>query len=531
MTAFFLLTDNGVAGPFTGIELRECALAGILQHDGIVGGAKEGPWFRAADIGLFSEKKAPLPHPPDTDVPQYQVRGMPGAFQGPFKLRELIGFAARGMLPAEALLQSDGSDEWIEVRRYRVLAAVLHGELVLIDDSGKIVVRNASAADPEKSNAVDGARAPIELAKSADMQQATSLASEPADGDAPQPSWTPAPMVSIGVEDETPRGPSRLSQRWHTLRQRLPDLQLSIPPRLALQLVCLVLIFAGVASAFTFWKQIGLQREQVIGNWIAYQKSTDADRPAFGISLQQDGQCVIFNVRGDSWSGDFVWDERTDDQRGFEHIAPFSTVFDRISPEHQSGVIEPTDGYIRLQGFVRESPVIDGHPVRDLFLRRQGNQLRIGYLTSVHWTEDAKTMEAGWMVASPQATSRQEMVADLRAVQPEFPVPVEDFGGESPMHISEAIDAVRQGIATKKKSETLHETLVYSTSVDAAYLLGRFGMPDEARRIFRFEVPRLRSGPSFDRSQVIRYGDFKFLLSAGGQLRYLVWEQQESMSS
>ena len=147
MTEFFVLTDRYIVGPLTGVELREAALAGILRHDGIVGGSREGPWYSAADIGLFSEKKAALPHPPDIHVPQYQVRGMPGAFQGPFKLRELIGFAARGMLPADALLQGDDSDEWIEVRRYRVLAAVLAGELVVVDESGNVVVRNAMAGE------------------------------------------------------------------------------------------------------------------------------------------------------------------------------------------------------------------------------------------------------------------------------------------------------------------------------------------------------------------------------------------------
>jgi hypothetical protein len=103
MTEFFIKTDAGVLGPFSGVELRELALAGILRPDSNLSATAHGPWQLAGSAGLFSEKKTPLPHPSDVQLTRYQVRGMAGAIQGPFKLRELIGFAARGMLPAETI--------------------------------------------------------------------------------------------------------------------------------------------------------------------------------------------------------------------------------------------------------------------------------------------------------------------------------------------------------------------------------------------------------------------------------------------
>jgi hypothetical protein len=82
MAAFFIRTDAVASGPFTGVELREAAMAGILSPDSMIAGAPEGPWILASNAGLFSEKRVALPHPPNVAVPQYQVRGMPGAFQG-----------------------------------------------------------------------------------------------------------------------------------------------------------------------------------------------------------------------------------------------------------------------------------------------------------------------------------------------------------------------------------------------------------------------------------------------------------------
>ncbi len=534
MTAFFVRTDRLLAGPFSGVELRESALAGIIGPDAVIGGGSEGPWFRASDIGLFSEKKTPLPHPPGTVVPQFQVRGMPGAFQGPFKLRELIGFAARGMLPPDALLQSDQSDEWIEARRFHVLSACLNGDLVLIDGTGKVVLRTTSAGS-EAGSAVEGqgGRAPIEITKSVDSRDATTLASSnrsaggqavPDEGHRPQtdgarPRW-------LGDPSEHDPAASTVAP-WLTgvlALARLPwSLRLGIRPRMAIQLVCLLLVFAGVASAFSFWKQIGLRRDQVLGDWVSMSASEQSTEPSFGISLRPDGQLVVFNVAGKSWTGDFTWDERRDDQAGFDQIAPFSSVVDQIDPRHEPGTVEPTDGYVRLQGFVKEPPSIDGHAVRDLFLRREGKTLRIGYLASVHWSKDATVMEAGWMTAVQSTVSRPDIVARLRAMKKESPAPTEEFGGERPPHISQAIKDVERGVRVKVDNveSVRHESLAYSGTLNAASMLTQFGVPDEARPLYPFEVPAIRNGPDFEGAQLVRYGELKFILSSDGQLRYV----------
>ena len=523
MSTFYLLTDHAVAGPFSGLELREAALAGILRHDGIVGASAQGPWYKASDIGLYSEKKTPLPHPPDTSVPQYHVRGMPGAFQGPFKLRELIGFAARGMLPPDALIQVDETDTWEEVRRFRMLSAVLKGALVLVDDRGKLLVRNISAADPEKHLQVEGTHAPIDLVQAADMHEATSRERTASDDEAPDEQWT-APSIAFGPGETSAPAPSKVASLWSACRQRMPRPQRWIPPRLAIQIVCLLLVFAGVASAFTYWKQLGLQRDAVIGDWIAYDPLGEQDSPVCGISLKPDGQCVIFNATGDSWTGDFVWESWRRDSSEFHPASPVSTVVSQPSPTHRVGTIESTDGFVRLQGFVKDPPQIDQHPVRDLFLRRDSDRLFVGYLTAVHWTSEETRMEAGWMQMNRWMAPRPDPVAELRRLEVELPVPVGEFGGEKPPHLSAAIDAAQRGVSGGESEDViLHESMAYSLKVDAAYLLQHYGVPDEARRIYRFEIPNLRNGPSFDGAQVVRYGRLKFFLSSDGRLRYVAY--------
>jgi hypothetical protein len=528
MTSFFVQTDRCISGPFTGVELREAALAGIIGPDAVVGGSQHGPWFRVTDVGLFSDKKTPLPHPPGTHIPHYQVRGMSSAFQGPFKLRELIGFAARGMLPADALVQSDCSDDWVRARRYAVIAACLNGELVLTDGTGKVVLRSsvlAKNSTPEGS--LQGARAPIELAKTVDASEVAKVPPPPpisqthAEGVA-----IPKPIRIDAAEPESTRPPSKLAQLWSSrvepIREVLSgSLGRLARPRVAMRLVCLVLVFAGVASAFSFWKQMSMRRDEAIGDWVCM--SSDYGELSFGISLRKDGRCVVFNMQGASWSGDFDWVQRNDDSKGFQQIAPFSTVFDQLGPKHQAGPIKPTDGYIQLSGFVKEPPMIDGHPARDLFLRREGDQLRLGYLTSVDWTEDTKSMQAGWMTATKLQNKRPDVGGKLQTIELELPVPTADFGGQQPMHISKAIDAVQEGVPASKGTAQsfVHGTLTYSNKVNAAYLLKHFGLPDEARPLFPFEVPEIRNGPSFEGAQLVRYGDLKFFLSNDGQLRYL----------
>ena len=133
-------------------------------------------------------------------------------------------------------------------------------------------------------------------------------------------------------------------------------------------------------------------------------------------------------------------------------------------------------------------------------------------------------MDAGWMVTRRSQIERPDIPAALRAIEPEVPVPMDDYAGGTPLHLSEAIAAVQRGVAKKVGGEEtlLHETLAYSTKVNATYLLEEYGLPDEARRLYPFERPQVRNGPSFDGAQLIRYDELVFLISDQGEVRYLM---------
>ena len=111
MTRFYLKTsEETVAGPFTGIELREAALAHLVLPETGVAVTADGPWTRAADVGLFSDKNVPLPHPPGTAVPEFRLMCVNEAFEGPYKLRELIDFAVRQDVAQRCLDSTRWSD-------------------------------------------------------------------------------------------------------------------------------------------------------------------------------------------------------------------------------------------------------------------------------------------------------------------------------------------------------------------------------------------------------------------------------------
>ncbi|MFK8114075.1 MAG: hypothetical protein AB8B91_17870 [Rubripirellula sp.] len=547
MSEFFVRTDQSVAGPFSGVELREATLAGIIRYEAVIGGTKQGPWYKACDIGLFSEKKTPLPHPPGTTIPIYAVRGMPGPFHGPFKLRELIGFAARGLLPPDALLQAAESAEWIPAKRFRMLAACLSGQLVLIDAAGNVVVRSnvdafrqkesgagRSASDEadarddsaERHRVLEEARAPIEIAKAVDETDLESTKERwrdtPTESQERPKSHASQRVVS---EQELAKSPSRLSVAFAALdlRDRLNRAGESVfQRRFAVPVACVLLAVLGVGSAFSYWKQIEMPRAQVIGKWIDASVEPDGE-PRFGIEFTPEGQCIVFNSQGRSWSGDFDWGRGAIDQVGFANMEAGSSVIDQLDPAHHAGTVDATDGYISLKGFVKNPPMIDGHEVRDFFVRRKGADLAIGYPTSVQWSATSKTLEAGWISAKPLSLQRPDVVAELSAIEEEFPVPVADFGGLKPLHISAALTAAKTGVPTTVNGEnaTLHASLAYSNQVNAAYLLAHFGIPDEARSIYRFEIPDLHQGPLFEGAQVVTYGQWKFVLTQSGKLLYV----------
>lgn len=532
MTAFYIRTDQSVAGPFTGVELREACLAGILRYDAVIGGGEAGPWYKASDIGLFSEKRTPMPHPPGTEIPIYAVRGMPGPFHGPFKLRELIGFAARGLLPADALLQPENSEEWIPAKRFRILSACLSGKLVLIDHDGKVVVRSdvnsISAPSPtEQPSETLAARAPIEVARGVDTEDLNAertheqrwRVTDPEDRN------NAASVAPVNDSPEIEARPSRLSllsARLNLVGRFKGVGSRFVQPRLAATAACVLLAFAGVVYGVSYWQQMRMPREHVIGSWMSNDQPT-----IFGIEFLDDNRCVIFNAAGRSWTGDFEWASRVDDQQGFTNVAAFTSVIDSIDPNHEAGVVNPTDGYIRLRGFVKDPPQIAGHELRDFFVRREGEQLLIGYPAALHMTGESKSLEAGWIRAQPLNVQRPDVDSELSAIAEEFPIPTEEFGGEIPSHISKAMKLAKQGVATRVGNQevTLHECMAYSNQIDAAYLLQRFGIPDEARSIYRFEIPKLVHGPDFQGAQIVVYGNWKFVLSKEGRLRYLVWLQ------
>ncbi len=537
MTAFFVKTEQSSAGPFTGVELREAALAGIVGPQCQIGGGPNGPWVKAEDAGLFSEKKLPLPHPPGTTVPQYQVRGMQGGLTGPFKLRELIGFAARGMLPTDAMLKSDSSHEWISLDRIPVLVACLCGQLVVLGESGKVHLRTRSASTGQattSSQAVEATLAPVQATKSIDIT--TSSAHVRRDTAAPEPQLVIVGDEGLVIEedevdtvtetelDESDKsaesGESGASKRR---RLRLPEFRFDLPaslrPRLIVNVLCLLIAFVGIGGAYSYWRHIAMSSHEILGDWIGGGK---AGIPVFGLSFREDGSCVIFNTQGECWSGDYAWATRSDDSAGFQDIDPFSAEVDKIDPADEIGPVQPTDGYIRLRGFVEDPPMIGRHRVGDCFLRRENETLRIGYLANVTWTQTAKTLDAGWIAVRPlQVNKGVDVMTDLESMEFEQP-PVRGYSVEKSAHISAAITALKNSQETDAlDGDVDNGSTCYSIAVDAEYLLRTYGIPDEARPLYPFEIPQLSLGQSFEGSQIVRYGKLKLFVRSDGTLQYV----------
>ena len=482
MATFFIRTDSTVTGPFTGVELREAALAGIIGPDSVISGTPEGPWHLATTIGLFSEKRIALPHPPDVQVPSYQVRGMSGAFQGPFKLRELIGFAVRGMLPTNAVLQSTlptagtSPQPWVPVNRLQILSACLNGDLALIDSRGQII-RLAIHSNATPSN-VSNARVPSEVAKNVDENDATAFASmsPSTDLDANRSAAKPANVKNlIGTESSNTGSSPRTNRLTQFLRQKL-----SFPTQLdvgavALRLVPLLvslLLLIGSGTAYWYWQSLPMSRTQVLGDWI--ERSDDGSEshlPRFGISFKENGDCVIFNPAGNSWSGKFQWAERRDHRDVFETPQSLTTIVDVAEPSHMLSDIQPTDGYVRFDGRGDDMPNIDGHPVQDVFVRRETTDVKIGYLTTVRYGKEGKSMQAAWVTLT-------------------------------------------KPVGWKPFDEPAELSATSISKVKASELLATYGVPDEARRVYPFDLPEGKFSLEFSNSQVIRYGKTKLIMAA-----------------
>ena len=541
MTAFFIRTEQTAVGPFTGIELREAALAGILLADSVIGGSPNGPWFYAVDTGLFSEKKMPLPHPEGTHVPRYHVQGLRVAASGPFKLRELIGFAARGMLHADAQLQSDLAPDWFTIERIPVLKACLEGHLVLLGADGKVVRR----AHAESNNfAAPKARAPREAEPAsvaagvvADSQVGDQSEYDAVVGDAEAVAPvhaagndTASRFVSSGSFEETPLDDEEANEstrvtsveefdvdagapRWWRRRIELPSLNptIHVSRRLVINSLLLVLLVGGIGTAFSQYNAMGVPLDQVLGDWIA-------EDGTFAVSFRDDGSCAVFNVNGHSWSGQYEWTERDDDDEGFTSLGSIDSQFDVADEAHQADAIRSTDGYMRLRSSAHEPSYIGNHAVSDLYLRPDGSTLHVGYLTSIRWSSSGREMQAGWVKLRRNPPIGVEAMMEL-ATLPVEPPPKVGFTTLKAPHLTTVVQDLMDQYEMGENEEEVG-TVCYSLTVDAKYLLQSFGVPDEARPLFPFEVQKLPNSEEFSGSQLARYGALKLILSPAGKVQY-----------
>ena len=133
-------------------------------------------------------------------------------------------------------------------------------------------------------------------------------------------------------------------------------------------------------------------------------------------------------------------------------------------------------------------------------------------------------MQAGWIRLQPFASPEKRSVAEnLKSIPAETRPSDIARASEPDFPISEAIVSIEKVAPGPRDRRFASDRgrLTYSNLVDAEYLLRTFGIPDAARPLFPFEAPRLRSGPSFEASHLIRYGTFKFLLNSEGPLQYI----------
>lgn len=587
MSDFYLLSDQAVVGPFTGIELREAALAGVLHSDCVVGSSGQGPWYSAVQIGLFSESNVPLPHPPGIGLPRYDVDTAVGSDQGPFKLRELIGLAAHGLLSPDARIRAESGDQWSSVRRFRILTATMDGDLVLVDQGGRIHRRTQGVLEGADASRWDDAfRAPIQLARRVEPADSLESPREPIprslerkrafdDGRSDQkfrdrkfgdqgpsdqgpsgqgssdqgssdrevrPEGESTPMSTSANRwevwqwdhDDTKSNPRRLAKKRRGEAGDRVARSFQFPRRSLVMAASLMILMTAIGVAAARYPASVMSPDQVRGQWIAMAE--DGESPRFGIAFEDNGHCTIFNVGGESWSGRYAWNERHDDD-GATPFPDMRSVVDRLEPHHQSAPVDPSDGYVQLLGFASRPPTIDGHRVQDLFVRRDGDQLRLGYLTVVEWSGGQKRLTAGWMNARRRdGDSSGDVLEQLKHSNHDAPSTdariTHDHAIADGPSLAEAIAIADQvlrsrGIETAPGANrsqipasvgTWGESPVGPASIHAASLLERFGVPDEARRIFRFERPQ---DSAIDTQHWVRYGNLVLLLSAQGRVAYV----------
>ncbi|MCM2374797.1 hypothetical protein [Aporhodopirellula aestuarii] len=561
MASFYIKTDLAVAGPFTGIEIREASLAGIIRPNTYLSHSGEGPWVAAAGAGLFCEKGNAMPHPAGTQVPTFQTRGMPGAFMGPFKLRELIGFACQGMLPPGTELQSDPSRPWVSISGTGILPACLRGDLVRLDDSGKLVLRTVIPSDlAARREQLKTLISPIERARQIQVAGATAapldevlnrtgvtsqIDAQAKSDDAAVPRDAPdtdddsaesaradrrneafgfgamsvtSTQSSSKEERRRQRGPGMVSRFWSVTHERIGRY---IRPQIAAAILLVLGCVIGLPVGYTAYKRMPLPRQQIVGNWVGVVNEARSGKPTFGIAFRENGSCVLMNATGQSWSGDFTWTKRADDRKGFRPTEEVVIRYDSAESYHAEGIVEPSDGHLKLGGFVKSSPLLDGHPVRDLYVRRDGDRLRVGYPVSAQWVDGERKLFAAWAEATAAPTLTLDIASQLREIPDESPEQEEIEVGA--ISIGRAIEVAMQGreFDYKGRKAFVNGCFAFSKQVDAGTLLERFGAPVVARSVQEFEKPLTFGGPSWEGASLLRYEGIEFVVNPAGRIVFL----------
>ena len=399
MSRFFLKTSSEtVAGPFTGIELREAAMANLVAPDTGVAGSAEGPWMRAADVGLFSEQNVPLPHPPGTLVPEFRVSGVGEAFEGPFQLHELIDFAARQILSGAAAIQPVGRPEWIPVDRIGILGACLRGELA--PHRRPVASRSSSPNDHPRDDPPPSAARVASAALAANHAQ-VDLTDDPEED------------IDSILSDHREQVRKNIREKIANKGSR-PRFK----PNVNLVTAGILVASLSVAALAAWWilqppaTSPNTDRTKLIGSWVSIPSHKEG--MAFGIAFREDGTCVVFNSNGDCWTGEFEWLGNATSESRSRPPASMTGGATDVAPSHQRLKVRESDGCVRLKAdAARQPPMLGDKEIRECFVRRDGDYLWIGYLAEVDPSGGSKSLQAGWAPLWPRARGSEHASIDI----------------------------------------------------------------------------------------------------------------------
>ena len=447
--------------PFSGIELREAALAHVVLPNHRIANNTDGPWKRAAHVGLFSEKHVPLPHPSGTPVPEFRVTGVDDALEGSFKLHELIDFVVRRMLTRDASIQPAGRNDWIPINQIAILDICLRGEL-----SRHPAFVTPPPVEPAAQRYVHDRRWKHTQTTN---RQAETLPSEPnvASEDEALPITSNANHVDL-VADSEQGTDATTSDHREQVRKNIRE-RIAKQGRPKLNIAYAAGLVVPVLGGVLLWWILQLpssrtNRTDVIGSWV--QVPSQKTGKAYGISFREDGTCVVFNSDGDCWSGDYRWADHTSREAAAPDLMRGKAT--GIAQNHHRDLVAASDGYVRLQvGNSQKPPMLGDKPIGELFLRRDDAFLWIGYLTDS--SGGNASLDAGWVQLWPRNRAAK-------------------FG---------PIDDDTRG----------------------ADLLARYGVPDEARPLQPTEITANLDPKSAEPRSFVRYGKERLTLFADGTVR------------